>query len=327
MKIASWNVLAAPWALPVHYPKQLDPALLTRDARCDRTVARMVGLDEVADVWCLQEATGPELAKMHGALDRAADALAAQEFGHAPNGDQLSVAEVWDPEIWDPEIYGVPDSDICGSEQAYARMHAQNGREYWAHWLGDDVAWEANGPAVIVRRDAFDDLVLRELYLGGFGNAAAMMQAIHYETDTRVRCVSVHLDADHHAVRMNELQSLLAQLDDASDNWRNALTIVAGDFNCDTQDGEIAELLANAGYVDAHASCGQFDPTHPYARPGDTYAPLARIDHIMVRGAPVTRAIVDDVGVWEIAEPGDRLIEHLRRTGTDHLQISATFRM
>lgn len=295
MKIASWNVLAAPWAAPVHYPKDLDPALLDRAARIERIIARviatpMTGPDAV-DVWCLQEVTAPELVALSQALYRAADA-----------------------------------------NSACPHLHAENGREYWSNWLGDGVPWEANGPAIIVRSEAFEGIALSELHLDDYGNAAAMMTATHRASNSLVWCVSVHLDADAHAVRVRELRSLLTQLNDAAEQSRHAHTIIAGDFNSDTQVGEIAELLGDAGFVDAHSACGQFDPTHPYARPGDGHAALARIDHIMVRfaentGASVRATEVHDEGVWSIETPDRRLIEHLRITGTDHLRIAATLQL
>ena len=291
-------MLAAPWAAPVHYPKDLDPALLDRQDRIDRIVARVVATPmsgpDAVDVWCLQEVTAPELVALCEALCRAASATSATS--------------------------------------AYTRLHAENGSEYWLNWLGEGVPWEVNGPAIIVRSQAFEGVELSELHLDDCGNAAAMMTAKHRASNSLVRCVSVHLDADDHAVRARELRSLLAQLNDGAEQSRHTHTIIAGDFNSDTQTGEIAELLAGAGFVDAHSVCGQLDPTHPYARPGDGHAALARIDHIMVRfaanaGASVRATEVHDEGVWNVETPGSRLIEHLRITGTDHLRIAATLQL
>jgi len=289
INIASWNILAAPWASPSFYPPELDLAILDRNRRGKLNAAMMAAVADVHDVWCLQEVTVPELERIRAALS----------------------------EIGDFEAF-----------------HAHNAPEYWSNWLVDGVDWEANGPALIVRGNgvAADDNTVREqrvfqeLRLGEQGNAAASMCAVDAATGSRYRVVAIHLDADSAETRCVELRSLIAQLEDpvVFGEWCSVPVVVAGDFNCDTVEGEIADMLRDAGFVDAHTACGQLDPTHPLARPGDSYVALARIDHIMVRGLqPVTSAVMD-AGVFTIEAPGERFLEHLRRTGTDHLMIAAT---
>ncbi len=60
--VATWNVLAAPWAAPEFYPSAMDPALLDRERRADLVRDRLLEMD--ADVVCLQEVTPVELARM-----------------------------------------------------------------------------------------------------------------------------------------------------------------------------------------------------------------------------------------------------------------------
>ena len=64
LTVASWNVLAAPWAAPAFYPAGMDPALLDRDVRADLVADRILAID--ADVWCLQEVTPTDLSRMLG---------------------------------------------------------------------------------------------------------------------------------------------------------------------------------------------------------------------------------------------------------------------
>ena len=282
IKIASWNILAAPWAAPKFYPKTLDRALLERSLRIAKVAERIVALDPTPDVWCLQEVTAPELSIIVDGLERA---------------------------------------NRC----SYGVLHASNARDYWSNWLVDGVAWEANGPAVLVRNDCFEAVTFRELSLGGLGNAAVLAQATHLESGSALRIVSVHLDADAAPAREAELASLFAQLDDpqGDDSRRDSTaTVLAGDFNCDTREGLVHEMIVTAGYVDLHTELGQFDPTHPYGRPGDAHVPLTRIDHVLVKDAGPVEAAIHDVGVWGIVDPVERLIAHLQLTGSDHLMIS-----
>ena len=107
LTVASWNVLAAPWAAPAFYPAEMDPSLLDRVTRRELVAARLAELD--ADVVCLQETTPVDLLAI-------VDALGADVAMHA----------------------------------------APNAPELWASWSTEELPWEANGTAVLWRRDRFD---------------------------------------------------------------------------------------------------------------------------------------------------------------------------
>ena len=88
INIASWNVLAAPWASPQHYPHDLDVALLERAGRNDRLAARLRDLGDRRDIWCFQEVTEPELTMLCSALnDRevSGDAVGVAPVGTSDN--------------------------------------------------------------------------------------------------------------------------------------------------------------------------------------------------------------------------------------------------
>ena len=268
LRVATWNVLAAPWAAPAFYPDGMDATLLDRDARAGLVATAFVGLD--AEVVCLQETTPPDLATIFATAD-----------GY--------------------DVHAVP-----------------NGRELWASWATPELPWEPNGTAVAWRRDAFTDAVAGELSLGG-GNVATTVELIH-SSGARVRVASVHLDVDRPDLRRTQLPAALTVFPAVD----GAFDLVAGDCNEDTVGTELGAIVAGAGFVDALNELEVFAPTHPYARPGDDWTALARLDHVLVRGATPMAGQVVDAGTWAVEVPGIRMAELLRRTGSDHDAVVAT---
>ena len=67
-------------------------------------------------------------------------------------------------------------------------------------------------------------------------------------------------------------------------------------------------------------------PPIPTPDPTDDFAPIARLDHVLVRGSrPVDGRVVDS-DVWVVPDPAQRLAEHLRVTGSDHLPVVVSLR-
>jgi endonuclease/exonuclease/phosphatase family metal-dependent hydrolase len=279
--VASWNILAAPWAAPVFYPPDMDPAVLDRATRRASVATALAELD--ADLVCLQETTPVDLAAIVTLL-----------------GDGVVVHS------------------------------APNAPELWATWSTPELPWEANGTAVLWRRDRFEDAVTGALSLSDDGNVATTFDARLVRSGTRVRAVSVHLDVDHADLRRAQLARACEHLAAAPEAVAPETTapervvdVVAGDCNENTDGTELETILAGHGFVDALTAVGNADPTHPVARPTDDYAPLARLDHVLVRGAvPVAGAVVD-ADVWEVDDPGARMVEGVRRTGSDHFAVVA----
>lgn len=195
-----------------------------------------------------------------------------------------------------------------------------NGPDLWASWSTPEVPWEPNGTAIVWRRDAFTDVSTDRVLLTDDGNVAAVVRARHVATGVPVRIMSVHLDADSPELRRAQLPIALA----AFEPDERAVDVVAGDCNEDTVNFDLGTIGDEWGFWDALNELGCLDPTHPYARPSDDYAPLARLDHILIRGAEPRRGRVIDSGVWGVDSPGSRLGEHLRRTGSDHLPVIVT---
>jgi endonuclease/exonuclease/phosphatase family metal-dependent hydrolase len=170
------------------------------------------------------------------------------------------------------------------------------------------------------RRDAWSEPETDTWELSADGNVAVTFAARHRSSDRPVRVMSVHLDADHPELRREQLPVAVgAFVPDAE-----TVDVVAGDCNEDTIGTDLGEIAHSRGFTDALTELSRLEPTHPYACPADDYAPIARLDHVLVRGAtPIDGAVLDS-GVWPVPEPGRRLAEHLRRTGSDHLPVVTT---
>ena len=202
----------------------------------------------------------------------------------------------------------------------YLHHAAPNGRDLWSKWSTPEVSWEPNGTAIVWRRDAFADVVTDALVLSDDGNVATVVRARHVSSGRPIRFMSVHLDADDPALRRMQLPVAL----DAFAPVESTVDVVAGDCNEDTIATDLGRICDERDFRDALTEVGRLEPTHPLACPSDDYAPLARLDHILVRGAEPRLGSVIDSGVWGVENPGARLEEHLRRTGSDHLPITVT---
>jgi endonuclease/exonuclease/phosphatase family metal-dependent hydrolase len=271
LTVATWNVLAAPWAAPAFYPQAMDPALLDRGTRADLVADRILAID--ADVLCLQEVTPTDLARLlaRGVADR------------------------------------------------YDHHHVGNGRDLWSHWSTPECPWEPNGTAVLWRHDGLAVDHRGSCELSADGDVATWV-ALTHRHGTRLRVMSVHLDADDAATRRTQLPVAL----EAFGPEAGVVDVLAGDCNENTAGTDLGDLVHARGFVVAGDAVGCTDPTHPYARPGDRWAAAARLDHVLVRGTVATTAAVIDTGVWDVATPENRMAEHLRRTGSDHLPVVAT---
>jgi endonuclease/exonuclease/phosphatase family metal-dependent hydrolase len=203
------------------------------------------------------------------------------------------------------------------------RAHeAPNHASLWAGWATEELAWEPNGTAIIWRADRFDDVHVGALALSADGNAATTFRARVAGIDVVLRAVSIHLDVDEPGLRRAQLPVALTHF--AAGAEAVAVDVVAGDCNEDTNGTELGAITVAHGFADALTAVGDADPTHPLARPDDHYAPMARLDHVLVRGATPVAGRVVDAEVRAIEDPNDRWIEGMRRTGSDHFAVVAT---
>jgi endonuclease/exonuclease/phosphatase family metal-dependent hydrolase len=210
--------------------------------------------------------------------------------------------------------------DILGAE--YVAHQGANGPELWTGWSTPEHPWEPNGTAIVWRSDTWSDVRTATVDLSDDGNVAVTIEARHVPSGRRVRVMSVHLDADHPELRRAQLPVALAAFAPEA----GTVDVIAGDCNEDTIGTDLGAIAQTHGFADALTELSRYEPTHPYACPADDYAPIARLDHVLVRGAdPVDGAVLDS-DVWSVPEPGRRLAEHLRRTGSDHLPVVTSLR-
>ncbi len=204
----------------------------------------------------------------------------------------------------------------------FSAHEVANGPDLWSGWSTPEHPWEPNGTAIVWRSDAWSDVRTAAVGLSEDGNVAVTFEARHVASGQRVRVMSIHLDADHPELRRVQLPVALTAFGPEA----RTVDVVAGDCNEDTIGTDLGAIARAHGFADALTELSHFEPTHPYACPADDYAPIARLDHVMVRGAdPVDGAVLDS-GVWPVPEPGRRLAEHLRRTGSDHLPVVTSLR-
>ena len=208
---------------------------------------------------------------------------------------------------------------------AYDHVGSSNGRDLWTHWSTPECPWEPNGTAIVWRRDAFTEVHTDAVPISDDGNVATVLSARHAASGRQLRVMSVHLDADDATIRRRQLPRVLAAFGPASGAIDPAtVDVVAGDCNEDTIGTDLGTISDDHGFTDALTELNCTDPTHPYARPSDDYAPLARLDHVLVRGATAVDGRVVDSGVWGVDGPGARLAAHLEMTGSDHLPVSVS---
>ena len=217
-----------------------------------------------------------------------------------------------------------PDLAVVLARLGPAFLHhaAPNGPRLWSNWSAPEQPWEPNGTAIVWRAELFDDAEAGAVALSDDGNVATVLHAQHPGSGRAVRAMSVHLDADNAPKRREQLPVALATF--APDAVEGSLDVVAGDCNEDTIETDLGATCAEYGFADALAMLGCVDPTHPYARPIDDFAPIARLDHVLVRNAIPTAGAVLDSDVWRVDVPGARLAEHLRATGSDHLPVKVS---
>jgi endonuclease/exonuclease/phosphatase family metal-dependent hydrolase len=196
---------------------------------------------------------------------------------------------------------------------------AFNDPDFWSNWIVPEIPWQPNGPAIFVRKNAFDHIAISDRPLGT-GNHAAVVEATLAATGRTIRAWSIHLDSDRESNRGSEFDTVLAGMPALT----SATDIACGDFNEDSVLGGVGAHLRQAGFVDAHESVGQRRATHPWSTQYYNSTRWAIIDHVVVRnGQPVAATVVDG-GLAGITDELERIEATLRQKGSDHYAVTAT---
>jgi endonuclease/exonuclease/phosphatase family metal-dependent hydrolase len=205
---------------------------------------------------------------------------------------------------------------------AFEGLMARNARDYWSSWIVPGLPWEPNGPAIVVRTSRLADRRFHDHALSDSGNHGALLEARDALSGAPVRLWSIHLDSDSNANRRRELGAALA-LTPAYPGYRD---VICGDINEDTVTGTAAGLFKRDGFIDALATLGNREATHPFSSSYNNSARWAIIDHILVRNATPVAGNVFDFGTWMIGEQVSRIEENFRQCGSDHFPVGATIR-
>jgi endonuclease/exonuclease/phosphatase family metal-dependent hydrolase len=268
----------------------------------------MVTFNVLAPVWAAPDWYPPEMdMSLLDAADRRAR-ITAFLASRAASTDVFCLQEVQESEF--PAFLAAVGSGFAG-----AMSH--NDRDWWSNWVVPEIPWAPNGTAIMVRRQAFSNLVFRDIALSGDGDHAELVEGVHKATGRRFRAASIHLDSDKESNRGREARSLMSQLPPAA----GAIDVVCGDFNEDSVTGTAGGVVKRAGFVDVLDAVGNREPTHPWSSSFNGATRWAIIDHLTVRGARPLSGEVLDFGGLSIPDELTRIEENFRTTGSDHYPV------
>ncbi|MFM8358882.1 MAG: endonuclease/exonuclease/phosphatase family protein, partial [Verrucomicrobiota bacterium] len=209
----------------------------------------------------------------------------------------------------------------AGLGDQWLGFQADHRPDYWANWLTPGLPWEPNGVALLVRRGRFGNPSFADVPLSDSGNHAAVFCGVLAD-GRMVRCASLHLDSDRAANRKRELGALLQRLTPRPGHP----DFLAGDFNFETDSGNLKALLRDAGFRNILEELGVAQNTHPWDTRYYGADNWGIIDHVLVRqGRPAAGGVID-FGLFE-RYPDDeeaRINENLERCGSDHFPIYGT---
>ena len=269
----------------------------------------MVTFNVLAPVWAAPDWYPPEMdMSLLDAADRRA-LITSFLSSRAAGTDLFCLQEVQESEF--PAFLAAAGSGFDG-----AMSH--NDRDWWSNWVVPEIPWAPNGTALIVRREAFSDLVFHDIALSGDGDHAELVEGVHRATGRPFRVASIHLDSDIEANRRREARSLMAQLPPEP----GTTDVVCGDFNEDSVTGTVGGVMKRHGFVDVLDAVGNRQPTHPWSSKYNSATRWAIIDHLTVRGAQPLSGQVLDFGGLAIPDELERIESNLRTTGSDHYPVT-----
>lgn len=205
---------------------------------------------------------------------------------------------------------------------------------YWSNWFITDpveiaqAPWTSNhtdhGVAILARKSSFTGVAFSKISVET-GNAQALMTATH--NGKQIRVISVHYDSDSAANRKTELRASIEALPAG-----NFVDILGGDFNADTNSGNLQKDLLSADFIDSLTYTGVFGPTHPFSFGSYDLPKFAVIDHITTRkGIPTMPTFVRHNGLYTIypiqpmPDPEyNRVFDNFEQVGSDHFPIFST---
>jgi endonuclease/exonuclease/phosphatase family metal-dependent hydrolase len=237
----------------------------------------------------------------------------------------------------DVDAYALQETQIdenpllaAGLGRDYTYFAAYHDDTYWSSWITPAPAFARNGVALAINNKTFDNCTFTDLPLGT-GNHAAVAVCRHKALRRLVRIASVHLDSDYGGRRGKEARALAAWFSGGT----NAIDLIAGDLNADTDTGVVQQRITAAGFTDVLRAVGVDENTHPWTSSYNGNSMFGNIDHVMARGKGVraTGGQVHTNDLWTIhpvlggsGEPNEsqRICANLQLTGSDHFPVDGT---
>ena len=204
-------------------------------------------------------------------------------------------------------------------KQNFEGSYVNHAPTYWSSWITPVPAWEPNGNAIFVRRARFSTIAFRDLAASASGNHAALFSGVLKNSTKTVRAASIHLDSDSSQNRRQELGAVLA----AWPAQASAVDVIAGDFNFETDAGNLKADISKAGYLNVLEQLGTATQTHPWTSSYNGADNWGIIDHIITRNStPLSGRVIDfDLFKTYPTDEVSRINSNLRLCGSDHFPV------
>lgn len=204
-------------------------------------------------------------------------------------------------------------------KQNFEGFYVNHAPTYWSSWITPVPAWEPNGNAIFVRRARFSTIAFRDLAASASGNHAALFSGVLKNSTKTVRAASIHLDSDSSQNRRQELGAVLA----AWPAQASAVDVIAGDFNFETDAGNLKADISKAGYLNVLEQLGTATQTHPWTSSYNGADNWGIIDHIITRNStPLSGRVIDfDLFKTYPTDEVSRINSNLRLCGSDHFPL------
>jgi endonuclease/exonuclease/phosphatase family metal-dependent hydrolase len=211
---------------------------------------------------------------------------------------------------------------IAAAVPGFTPFQANHRPDYWSNWITPANPWEPNGVALLVKTRRFTSMSFRDVPLSSDGNHAAMMTAVSATTGVPVRVLSIHLDSDSAGNRNREFNAALSYLVARP----SSIDFIAGDFNTDTDTGNLHIDIVRAGFTDILDSLGLATFTSPWSESYYAHGQWGVMDHVIVRGATPSSGVVYNFDQY-LRYPDDqdaRIVQNLIDCGSDHYPVAGS---
>lgn len=266
--LCTFNVLAPIFADPDSYPSAVTPLLGTPSPRTAVVKARLVSLANDAYL------NGSNIKVSAFFLQETQISFVNSFFGSGG-----LAANEW--------IVLVASNDVSYWSSYYETDPVKLAAYPWLAQTGD------HGNTVLLRKSHFSDVQHTVLSAGDNGNKANRLTATY--SGKTVRFTNIHFDSDSGGRRQIETESTFAQ----TPLTPGVIDVIGGDFNTNTDTGNIQNNLAIEGYTNAIYALGKKDRTQPYRDSYYSSLNWSSLDHFLIRSCSVVDGYIVNLGLWE----------------------------